>query len=83
MASVDLAGLGCQPQRLRSDLQNARGVGEIEPGFDAICGGFEHRNAMVRTQRGDALAGPAIAVAGFQSVAVEEASDQIVSGDQR
>jgi hypothetical protein len=38
---------------------------------------------MVRTQRGDALAGPAIAVAGLEPVAIEKAGDQIVACDQR
>src|SRR5208283_1841439 len=68
VASVDLTGLGRQPQRLRRNLQNARGIGEIEPGLDAVGGGIEHGNAMVRTQRGDALAGPAIAVAGLEPI---------------
>ena len=60
-----------------------RGVREIEPGLDTVGCGFEHRNASVRSQRGDALAGPTIAVAGFETVAIEKASDQIVAGDQR
>jgi hypothetical protein len=38
---------------------------------------------MVRSQRGDALEGPTIAVAGFETVALEKASDQVVAGDQR
>jgi hypothetical protein len=37
---------------------------------------------MVRSQRGDALAAPTIAVTGFETVAIENASDQIVVGDQ-
>jgi hypothetical protein len=49
VTSLDLAGLGRQPQRLWCDAQDARRVGEIEPGLDAIGGSFEHWNAMVRT----------------------------------
>jgi hypothetical protein len=51
--------------------------------LDAVGCSFERRNAMVRSQRGDALAGPTIAVAGFETVAIEKASDQVVAGDQR
>ena len=47
----------------------------LSPGLDAVGCGLEHRNAMVRSQRGDALAGPTIAVAGFETVAIEKASD--------
>jgi hypothetical protein len=82
VTSVDLAGFGRQPQRFRRNIQNVRGVREIEPGLDAVGCGFEYRNAMVRSQRGDALAAPTIAVTGFETVAIENASDQIVVGDQ-
>lgn len=37
---------------------------------------------MVRAQRGDALAGPTVAVAGLEAIAVEKAGYQIVAGDQ-
>ena len=50
--------------------------------LDAVLGGLEHRDAIVRAQRGNTLARPAIAVTGLEAVAVEEAGDQIVAGDQ-
>jgi hypothetical protein len=37
---------------------------------------------MMRTQRGDTFASPTIAVAGFESVSIEKASDQIVIRNQ-
>ena len=83
VARLDLAGLRRQPQRLGRDLQKARGVGEIEPWLDAVVGGLEHRDSVVRAQRGDAFAGPAVSMAGFEAIAVEKAGDQIVAGDQR
>ena len=46
VAGLDLAGFRRQPERLGSDLQELRGVGEIEPGLDAICSGFEHWDAI-------------------------------------
>ena len=82
MDGFDLAGFGREPQRLGRDLQELRGVAEVEPGLDPVVGGLEHRDAVVRPHRGDALAGPAIAVAGLEAVAVEDAGDQIVIGDQ-
>jgi hypothetical protein len=36
----------------------------------------------VRPHRGDALAGPAVAVPGLEAVAIEKARDQVVAGDQ-
>ena len=55
---------------------------EVEPGLDPVLGGLVHRDAVVRAQGGDALARPAIAVARHEPVAVEDAGDEIVTGDQ-
>jgi hypothetical protein len=53
------------------------------PGSTPSSAAFEHRDAMVRTQRDDALACPAVTVAGLETIAVEEAGDQVVASDQR
>src|ERR1700730_5234439 len=75
MTSLDLTRLGRTPQCLGRYVEDARGVRKIEPGFNTIHGGLEDRDTMVRTQRGDTFASPTIAVAGFESVAIEKASD--------
>ena len=82
MDGFDLAGLRRQPQRLGRDLQELGGVAEVEPGLDPILRRPEHRDAVVRAHGGDAFAGPAITVAGLEAVAVENAGDQIVAGDE-
>jgi hypothetical protein len=69
VASFDLSSLGRQPQRLCRNPQKARSIGEIEPGLDPVVGGLERWDAMVRTQRGDAFAGPAVAMAGLKPIA--------------
>jgi len=48
MDSFDLAGFGGQPERLGRDLQELCGVAKVEPGFDPIIDGLEHRNVVVR-----------------------------------
>src|SRR4051794_29480459 len=82
MDDLDLAGLRCQPERLGRDLQELCGIAKVEPGFDPVIGGLEHRDVVVRAHGCDALAGPAIAVARLEAVSVEEAGNQIVAGDQ-
>src|SRR5690349_8257085 len=83
MICLDLSGFRRQPESLGRDLEELCGVGEVEPRLDAIRSMFEHRNAMMRAQRGDSLAGPAIAISGLEAVAVQDAGDQIVTGNQR
>ena len=82
VTSFDLASFGGKPQRLGRDLEEPGGVGEVEPGLDAIGRGSEHRDAIVRPHGGDAFARPAVAVAGLQAVAVEKTGDQVVASDQ-
>ncbi len=82
MNRLDLIGFRCQPKRSGRDTQKLRGLAEVQPRFDSVIGGLVDRNAMMRAQRGDALAGSAIAIACHQSVPVQDAGDEIVIGDQ-
>src|SRR5262249_22620247 len=59
----DLAGFGGQPEGFRRHVQNPCGVAEVEPRLDPIFGRRVDRNAVMRAQRRDALASPAIAIA--------------------
>ena len=38
VVSVDLAAFGCDPECLGTDVDERCRFGEVEPGFDAICG---------------------------------------------
>src|SRR5271156_2766884 len=78
----DLAGFSGQAERLGCDLEELCGVAKVEPGFDPLISGLEHRDVVARAHRCDALAGPAIAVARLEAVAVEEAGNQLVAADQ-
>ena len=82
MNRFNITGFRCQPERSRRDMEKARGFAEVEPRFDSVADGFVDGNAVMRAQRGDTLARPAIAVACDQSVPVQDASDKIVVGDQ-
>ena len=82
MNGGDLAGLRRQSEGFGRDLENPRGVAEIEPRFDTVISGFEHRNTVMGAQRCDAFSRPAIAMAGDEAVSVEDARDDIVIGDQ-
>ena len=75
-------GFSRQSECSRRDLEKPRGFAEVEPWFDSIFGRLVDSNAMMRAQRGDALTRPAIAVACYQSVPVQDAGDKIVVGDQ-
>jgi hypothetical protein len=59
-----------------------RCLAEVQPRFDPVVGGFECRDAVMRSQRSNALACPAIAVACEETVAVQDAGDEIVIGDR-
>ena len=70
MDSFNLASLGGQAQGLWCNLQQLRRIAQIEQRLDAIGGDAEYRDTIVRTQRVDALARQAVAVAGLEIVAV-------------
>ena len=72
-ASLRVFGVICMPPR---------GLTEIEPRFIPIFGWLVHWNAVMRTQRGDALACPAVAMTRDEAIPVEDAGDHIIIGDQ-
>lgn len=82
MAGIDRPGFGGEAQRLRRDLQELRGIAQIEPRLSATFVGLEDWDAIAGAQGRDALAGPPMAVTGLETIAVENARNQIVVGDQ-
>src|SRR5262249_55316321 len=82
MDCLDLAGFRGKPQRLGGNLQELRGVVQVEPWLYAVLGRLEHRDTIVRAQRCHPLAGPSVASAGLQAVAVEDAGDQVILSDE-
>ena len=82
MDRLDLAGLCRQSERLGRDMQGTRRIAEIEPRLVPVFGRLVHRDAMMRAERGDALTRPAVAMARDEAVPVEDASDDVIVGDQ-
>jgi len=63
-------------------MHDPRGLAEIEPRLIPIFGWLVHWNAVMRAQRGDALACPAVAVTGDEAIPIEDAGDDIIIRDQ-
>src|SRR5690606_32459716 len=82
MDTLDLAGFGGEPQRLGCYAEEARGLVQVEPRLVPMRCRPEDRDRGMRSVRRDPLPGPAIAMPSYQAVAVENASDQVVAGDQ-
>src|SRR3979409_2793901 len=82
MGCLDLSGFSGKPQRLGRNLEKLRGVAQVEPWLYPVLGGLEHRDAIVRPHRCHTLAGPSVTIAALQAVAVEDAGDQVVIGDE-
>src|SRR5262245_43768896 len=78
MDRFDLAGLRCQSERSRRDMEKSRGPAEVEPRFDAVIGGLVDGDSVMRAQRGDAFTRPAVAIACHQSVSVQDTGNDIV-----
>src|SRR4249920_3033867 len=81
MEGVSLPAFGGEPERLLADAEELGRPGQVQPGFDAVCGRAPHRDAMVGAQRRPTLAGPTIAMTREELVAVQNARNEIVIGD--
>src|SRR5258705_7387135 len=82
MDCLDLSGFRGKPQRLGRNLQKLRGVAQVEPWLYPVLGWLEHWDAIVRPHRCHTLAGPPVAIAALQAIAVEDAGDQVVISDE-
>ncbi len=68
--------------RVRCNAEEARRLVQVEPRLVAIRRRPEDRDLVMRSVCGDPLPSPAIAMLGHQAVAIENAGDQIIAGDQ-
>jgi hypothetical protein len=83
MGGLDLARFGGQSKGLGRELEQMRGLAEIEPWLvPMMFGRLVHRNAVMRPQGSDAFARPSIAMACDKAIPVEDAGDKVVIGDQ-
>src|SRR5271166_4490445 len=82
MDGLDLARFRSQSEGLGRDLEQMRGLAEIEPWLVLIFGRLVHRNAVMRPQGSDAFARPSIAMARNKAIPVEDAGDKVVIGDE-
>ena len=82
MNAFDLTGVGGKPKRFGCDAQEARRLVQSKPWLLPVRCWPEYRDFMMRPERRDAFAGPAVAVARHQSVAIEDAGNQIIIGNE-
>ncbi|WP_316978273.1 hypothetical protein [Shumkonia mesophila] len=82
MNALDLSRFGGEPEGLRCDTEQPCGVAQIEPWFHPVRLRTEARDFVMRPERSDPLARPAIGVSGYQAVPVEDAGNQIITGDE-
>ncbi|ANT54601.1 hypothetical protein MEA186_31721 [Mesorhizobium amorphae CCNWGS0123] len=82
MSPFDLARLGGEPEGLRCNAEKAHRLVPVKPWLFAVWRRPEDRDLMMRPVRGDPFACPSIATAGHQSIAVEDAGNQIIIGDE-
>ena len=82
MNALDLACFGGEPERLRRHADEMRGIGQVEPWLFAVGCSPEDWNLVMRPEGSDPLACPSIAVAGHQSIPVEDAGNQIIIGNE-
>ena len=81
MDGVDLAAFGGEPSVLGVMPRSLAALLRLSHGSIPSCGGPIDGDPVVGAQRRHPLAGPAIAMAGDEAVAVEDARDEIVIGD--
>ena len=82
MNALDLTCLSGEPEGLRCNAEKAGRLVQVKPWFVLLRCRPEDRDLVMRSVRGDPLPCPAIAMPGHQAVAVENAGDQIIAGDQ-
>jgi hypothetical protein len=80
--SLDFGIFGGKPKGFGADAKIRGGLGEVEPGFDAIVGRAMNRDFVMRTERRHALAGPTVAMAGREPIPVQHSGDQIIVGNE-
>src|SRR5262245_53327747 len=79
---LDLTSFRRNPECFRRHLKKPRGIVEVKPRFDSVVSRLVDGDAVIGAQRGDALARPAIAIAGHQPIPIQDAGDEIVGRDQ-
>ena len=82
MNTFDLACFRGEPEGLRHNAEETRGLAQIEPRLVPVRRRPEDRDLVMRPERGNPLARPAIAMAGHQAVPVENAGNQVIIGDK-
>ncbi len=74
MDALYVSCFSSESERLWRDTEQTSGLTQIEPWLYPVRRWPEDRNLVIRSERGDPLAGPAITVSGHQTVPVVAAS---------
>ena len=60
MNCFNLARFRCQPKRLGGDVKDPGSFVQVQPGLDAVLGGFVYRDPMVRASAVTRSPGPVV-----------------------
>ena len=83
MNGFDLAALDGQPERSRAEAEDPRGFGQIHPSFSRPSIAIVTSDVVVRAERDDPFASPAIPTPGAEPIPIQDVGNQIIRTDSR
>ncbi len=83
MDGVDLPALDGQPERSRADPEDTSGFVQIQPSLGRPSIAIVTGDVVVRTQRDDPFASPAIPTPGEEPIPIQDVRQQIIRTDSR
>jgi hypothetical protein len=83
MSGVDFASLDGQPERSRTDLEDASGFVQIHPSFRDPSIAIVASDVVMGTERDDSFSGPAIPTPGEEPIPIQDVGEQIVGTNAR
>jgi hypothetical protein len=83
MGSVDVASLDSEPERSRTDLEDASGFVQIHPAFRCASIPIVTSDVVVSAERDHSFSSPAIPTPGEEPISVQDVRQQIVRTNPR
>jgi hypothetical protein len=74
----DIATINGKPEGSRTYVEQSSGIGQVHPRLWLLLVSLIAGNAMMAAQCGDSLSRPAIPASGEMTVAVQNASDEVI-----
>jgi len=83
MNGADLAALDRQPERSRTDPEDTSGFVQIHPSLGGPSIAIVTSDIVVRAERDDPFASPAIPTAGAEPIPIQDVGHQIIRTNSR